>query len=91
LIICSSCWQSITPFEEKVGNLPDPCKVPIVNLQTGALKILDFSDNNEEIEEENCKDIEKDKKNDKNIINNKAIEDKKEIICEKNMEVVKNA
>ncbi|MDP2925638.1 MAG: metallophosphoesterase [Nanoarchaeota archaeon] len=43
LIICSSCWQSITPFEEKVGNKPDPCKVPILNLKTGAIRILDFS------------------------------------------------
>jgi DNA polymerase II small subunit len=53
LIICGSCWQSITAFEEKVGNLPDPCKVPVLNLQTGAIKILDFSDGPEEIE---CKE-----------------------------------
>jgi len=44
LIVCSSCWQSITPFEEKVGNHPDPCKVPILNLKTKQIKILDFSD-----------------------------------------------
>lgn len=44
LIVCSSCWQSITPFEEKVGNNPDPCKVPILNLKTRQVKILDFSD-----------------------------------------------
>lgn len=44
LIVCSSCWQSITPFEEKVGNEPDPCKVPVLNLKTRKLKILDFSD-----------------------------------------------
>lgn len=43
LIICCSCWQSITPFEEKVGNQPDPCKVPFLNLKTRELKILDFS------------------------------------------------
>ncbi|MFH1501103.1 MAG: OB-fold nucleic acid binding domain-containing protein [archaeon] len=43
LIICSSCWQSMTPFEEKVGNNPDPCKVPVLNLKTRAIKILDFS------------------------------------------------
>ncbi len=42
-IIASSCWQSTTPFEEKVGNVPDPCKVPLLNLKTRALKILDFS------------------------------------------------
>ena len=43
LIICSSCWQSITPFEEKVGNHPDPCKVPVLDLKTREIKILDFS------------------------------------------------
>ena len=43
-IICSSCWQSTTPFEEKVGNFPDPCKVPILNLKTREVKILDFSE-----------------------------------------------
>ncbi|MBP7708462.1 metallophosphoesterase [Candidatus Pacearchaeota archaeon] len=42
LLISSSCWQSITPFEEKVGNVPDPGKVPIFNLKTREIKILDF-------------------------------------------------
>jgi len=44
LIITNSCWQSQTPFEEKVGNIPDPCKVPVLNLKTRELKIFDFSD-----------------------------------------------
>jgi len=48
LIICSSCWQSMTPFEEKVGNHPDPCKVPVLNLKTREIKILDFSDSPED-------------------------------------------
>lgn len=43
LIIANSCWQSQTPFEEKIGNIPDPCKVPMLNLKTRELKILDFS------------------------------------------------
>jgi DNA polymerase II small subunit len=43
LLISSSCWQSITPFEEKVGNNPDPCKVPLFNLKSREIKILDFS------------------------------------------------
>jgi len=43
LMIASSCWQSTTPFEEKVGHEPDPCKVPILNLKTGNVNILDFS------------------------------------------------
>ena len=44
LLIASSCWQSKTPFEEKVGNNPDPCKVPLFNLKTREVKVLDFSD-----------------------------------------------
>ena len=42
LIISNSCWQSMTAFEEKMGNVPDPCKVPILNLRTGEVRILDF-------------------------------------------------
>jgi len=72
LIICGSCWQSITPFEEKVGNSPDPCKVPMLNLKTREIKILDFSSvSNEEKKDKECIEQE-DKvvcevKNDKNI------------------------
>ncbi len=43
LIISGSCWQTATPFEEKVGNHPDPCKVPMLNLKSREIKILDFS------------------------------------------------
>jgi DNA polymerase II small subunit len=43
LLIACSCWQSMTPFEEKVGNHPDPCKVPMLNLKTREIKILDFT------------------------------------------------
>jgi len=42
LLIATSCWQSITPFQEKVGNHPDFCKVPLFNLKTREVKILDF-------------------------------------------------
>jgi DNA polymerase II small subunit len=44
LMVSTSCWQSITPFEERVGNKPDPCKVPLFNLKTREVKIMDFSD-----------------------------------------------
>ena len=44
LIISNSCWQTQTAFEEKVGNQPDLCKVPMLNLKTGAIKILDFEE-----------------------------------------------
>lgn len=47
LIITGSCWQAQTPFEEKIGNIPDPAKVPILNLKTRELKILDFGDEDE--------------------------------------------
>ena len=59
LIVCNSCWQSITPYEEKLGNNPDPCKVPVLNLKTGQIKILDFSDEDkEEVGEKECKEKE---------------------------------
>ncbi len=45
LTISTSCFQSRTDFEEKVGNNPDPCKVPILNLKSKEIKILDFSSN----------------------------------------------
>lgn len=41
-MICSSCWQSKTSFQEKVGHHPEPARVPIVNLQTRQVKILRF-------------------------------------------------
>jgi len=37
-----SCWQSQTDFQVKVGNFPDPCKVPIMNLKSGKIEVLDF-------------------------------------------------
>lgn len=41
-LISGSCWQSKTSFQERVGHNPEPCKVPIVNLQTRAIKIMTF-------------------------------------------------
>jgi DNA polymerase II small subunit/DNA polymerase delta subunit B len=46
LIITNSCWQAQTPYEEKIGTFPDPCKVPVLNLKTRELKIYDFRDEN---------------------------------------------
>ncbi len=40
--ICCSCWQSKTTFQEKVGHIPEPSRVPIVNLKTREVKILKF-------------------------------------------------
>lgn len=42
LIISCATWESMTPYQEKFGNVPDYCKVPMVNLKTRAIKILDF-------------------------------------------------
>jgi len=42
LIISISSWESMTPYQEKFGNKPDHCKVPLINLKTRAVKILDF-------------------------------------------------
>jgi DNA polymerase II small subunit len=50
LIVTSSCWQAQTPFEEKVGNVPEPGKVTVLNLKTRELKIFDFLDLEEEKE-----------------------------------------
>ncbi len=68
LLVASSCWQSVTPFEEKVGHNPDPCKVPIFNMKTREIKIMDFADEDtkktqeereqEEIEEKHKKEVE---------------------------------
>ena len=48
LILTCGCWQSQTDYEEKLGNFPDPCKVPVLNLKTHELKILDFSKGEDE-------------------------------------------
>ncbi|MBS3072358.1 metallophosphoesterase [Candidatus Pacearchaeota archaeon] len=42
LIISVSSWESMTGYQEKRGAEPDFCKVPIFNLKTGSIKILDF-------------------------------------------------
>ena len=41
-LICCSCWQSKTAFQEKVGHHPEPCRVPIVNLKTREVKVMRF-------------------------------------------------
>ena len=41
-LISGSCFQTKTPFQEKVGHHPEPGKIPIVNLKTREIKILKF-------------------------------------------------
>ncbi len=42
LVISTSCWESMTEYQEKFGNEPDHCKVPVFNFKTREIKILDF-------------------------------------------------
>ena len=44
LVISVSCWEEMTPYQEKFGNVPDHCKVPMFNLKTRKVKILDFEE-----------------------------------------------
>ena len=42
LLISNSTWEEETENQRKRGNKPDFCKIPIINLKTRAVKILDF-------------------------------------------------
>lgn len=42
LMVASSCWQSKTLFDERSGNNPVPARVPLFNLKTREVKIIDF-------------------------------------------------
>jgi DNA polymerase II small subunit len=42
LIISTSSWEEETEYQKKRGNQADFCKVPMFNLKTRAIKILDF-------------------------------------------------
>lgn len=50
LLVAASCWQSSIPYMEKMGISSNPCKVPLFNLKTREVKILDFSSGTKEIE-----------------------------------------
>lgn len=43
-LLCGSCWQGKTAFQEKMGHNPEPGRVPAVNLQTREIKILRFGE-----------------------------------------------
>jgi len=42
LIISTGTWEAMSKHQERLGNKPDFCKVPLLNLKTGNVKILDF-------------------------------------------------
>ncbi|MFB5637735.1 MAG: metallophosphoesterase [Nitrosarchaeum sp.] len=50
LIVSVSTWEGITDYQIKLGNKPDHAKVPMINLKTRAIKILDFEVPEENIE-----------------------------------------
>ncbi len=41
-MLSSSCWQDRTSFQEKVGHHPEPSRVPVINLRTREVTILNF-------------------------------------------------
>ena len=41
-LICGSCWQGKTSFQEKMGHHPEPARVPLINLKTREVKVLKF-------------------------------------------------
>ena len=43
-MISVSSWESKTDYMEKMGSEPDHCKIPMFNLKTRQVKILDFED-----------------------------------------------
>jgi len=48
LMVSVSSWEGMTSYQEKFGNKPDHCKVPMFNLKTRAVRILDFESKREE-------------------------------------------
>lgn len=42
LIVNSGCWQDITDYQIKIGHHPSPCQLPIYNLKTTDLRVLNF-------------------------------------------------
>lgn len=61
-LLCSSCWQGLTPFQEKMGHKPEPARVPIINLQTRQCMMLNFEKHKEEEKEETGKEAKEEPK-----------------------------
>jgi DNA polymerase II small subunit len=41
-LVNASCWAKQSEFQEKNGVIPQPAKLPLINLKTRAVKILNF-------------------------------------------------
>jgi DNA polymerase II small subunit len=50
LVINSGGWQDQTDYMQKLGLMPTPGKVPVVNLQTLEVTVLSFTDENQSTE-----------------------------------------
>ncbi|MDI6730573.1 MAG: DNA-directed DNA polymerase II small subunit [Candidatus Altarchaeum sp.] len=46
-LINSGCFQGRTKFQEEMGHIPTPSKIPIMNLKTHDITIMDFGENKE--------------------------------------------
>ena len=44
LIVNSGAWQEQTDFQQKMGLVPTPGIVPVVNLQTSMISTIDFTE-----------------------------------------------
>jgi len=49
LVISAATWEKQNKYQERMGNKPDFCKIPMLNLKTGQVKILDFENIEEEL------------------------------------------
>ncbi len=52
LLISTATWEEQNKYQQRMGNEPDFCKVPMLNLKTGQIKILDFEGIKDKKEEE---------------------------------------
>ena len=41
-MINASCWAKQSEFQEKNGVIPQPAKLPLINLKTREVKVLNF-------------------------------------------------
>ena len=51
-LINGSCWTDITEDQEKRGLAPQPAKIPIINLKTREVKIINFFKKKTDVNEE---------------------------------------
>lgn len=55
LIISTATWEEQNKYQQRMSNEPDFCKVPMFNLKTGQIQILDFEELPEEEKQEELK------------------------------------